>query len=571
MRNPRFSLPLLALLGAGCSQPSPGGSHNHTSSPSVRAPLARPPDASAAPVAVRTSGGPRPAQTAEPDNAPPLAEASAPPSGPSRLELPTREAWPAASDWSDALEREYSTFVAGLGAAVAAHRCRRLDQCLRTPGANSLYDPTTDGRFTLSVDCADLPYLLRAYFSFKRGLPFGYVGAMAGRGGDPRYMTQVHPVLFRTWQQHATPYLLLHDMGDYVHSGMYRMTPELEDTDFYPVRMDRRYVVPGTTFYDPNGHVLVVTEVRADGSVYLMDGHPDGSLTYRRFGEALAVGTAPFGGGFKNFRPQRWEHGAIVRAHNRELPGYDGRSQWDPAVWAAATQTAPASGGAGTDARPAAYYDWVRVSLTVAGTRRDRVEEVREQVRGLCRDVQDRVDAVALSMNAGLQRQPHPASLPWNIYGTTGEWETFSTPSRDARLKASARELRASLSEAAQDPSLRVALRNAWEEESRAPGCHFTYTGTDGTPTNFDLGTVLDRLFSLSFDPYHCVELRWGAPEGSAERARCNPTPEALRWYSAEQRLRNQVDRFYGVATPLSSGLAEPPAVDPRPAVPAAP
>ena len=29
-------------------------------------------------------------------------------------------------------------------------------------------------------DCADLPYFLRAYFSFKMGLPFGYAKCTRG-------------------------------------------------------------------------------------------------------------------------------------------------------------------------------------------------------------------------------------------------------------------------------------------------------------------------------------------------------------------------------------------------------
>ena len=35
-------------------------------------------------------------------------------------------------------------------------------------------------------------------------------------------------------------------------------------------------------------------------------------------------------------------------------------------------------------------------------------------------------------------------------------------------------------------------------------------------------------------------------------------------WYRAEQRLRNRVDRVYGVATPVTAGPEAPPDVDPR-------
>ena len=75
---------------------------------------------------------------------------------------------------------------------------------------------------------------------------------------------------------------------------------------------------------------------------------------------------------------------------------------------------------------------------------------------------------------------------------------------------------------------------------------------------------LLDRLFSLSFDPYHCVELRWGAPPGSAELSTCTDDPARRGGYRAEQRLRNQIDRNYGVATPLTAGPEASPDVDPR-------
>jgi hypothetical protein len=47
----------------------------------------------------------------------------------------------------------------------------------------------------------------------------------------------------------------------------------------------------------------------------------------------------------------------------------------------------------------------------------------------------------------------------------------------------------------------------------------------------------------MSFDPYQCVERRWGA-EG-AELASCRDGALKRRWYAAEQGLRNQIDRTY--------------------------
>ncbi len=59
-----------------------------------------------------------------------------------------------------------------------------------------------------------------------------------------------------------------------------------------------------------------------------------------------------------------------------------------------------------------------------------------------CADLDYRADAVTLALEAGLQNRPQPDRLPENIYGTEGDWETYSTPSRDARLKTAFKELR---------------------------------------------------------------------------------------------------------------------------------
>ena len=72
----------------------------------------------------------------------------------------------------------------------------------------------------------------------------------------------------------------------------------------------------------------------------------------------------------------------------------------------------------------------------------DPLKEVRDMVDSNCNDLHYRQDAVNLSLAAGLQNQPEPARLPPNIYGTEGDWETYSTPSRDARLKTAFKELR---------------------------------------------------------------------------------------------------------------------------------
>ncbi|MEZ5909105.1 MAG: hypothetical protein R3D31_09940 [Hyphomicrobiaceae bacterium] len=63
-------------------------------------------------------------------------------------------------------------------------------------------------------------------------------------------------------------------------------------------------------------------------------------------------------------------------------------------------------------------------------------------MRTLCSDLKYRVDAVDLAIQAKIHLRPQPERLPNNIYGTEGDWEIYSTPSRDARLKTAFKELR---------------------------------------------------------------------------------------------------------------------------------
>lgn len=464
------------------------------------------------------------------------------------LEVAMPRAWPAANRWGPRLEAEYAEFVATLGAAVEARRCRRLDACLRDPAANTTYEPAVDAGLQLSLDCADLPYVLRAYFSFKRRLPFVYVASTVGRGRDPRYAVDIVPTAHRSWLDSASPQKLLRDVVGQVHSGMYRIAAGIETSDFYPLRIARGSVTPGTLYYDPNGHVLVVAEVRDDGAVYFIDGHPDGSLTWKRFGEAFAIGTARLGGGFKAFRPLRLADGRVVRAKNSELANFDAGGQYDPLVRV-------------TDGVAVSYHAWVRSALAADAVAIDPLREVRDQTEALCRDVADRIEAVELAVSAGLSGRPHPGWLPSNIYGTDGDWELYSTPSRDARLKAAARELRELLSRPDLDAQ-RPALHLVWRATLAAPHCQFTYRNSAGTEVPLGLETVLARLFRLSFDPYHCPELRWGAPLDSPEFATCRDDAAKLGWYAAEARLRNRIEREYGVPTPLDSGPETAPDLD---------
>ena len=82
----------------------------------------------------------------------------------------------------------------------------------------------------LKVDCADLPYILRAYFAFKRRLPFGFVAADArgARAATCATRPTSRPTVFRTWRDFRTARQLLAGISVQVHSGMYRTAPDVQ-------------------------------------------------------------------------------------------------------------------------------------------------------------------------------------------------------------------------------------------------------------------------------------------------------------------------------------------------------
>ena len=78
-------------------------------------------------------------------------------------------------EWTADDERGYSAFVQRIGESS----CETPDDCI-----NSDANPYrgTDGRgISFNADCADLVYMLRAYYAWKNGLPFGFVNMVEAR------------------------------------------------------------------------------------------------------------------------------------------------------------------------------------------------------------------------------------------------------------------------------------------------------------------------------------------------------------------------------------------------------
>tara|TARA_R110000868_G_scaffold115630_3_gene308707 strand:- start:6914 stop:8713 length:1800 start_codon:yes stop_codon:yes gene_type:complete len=479
--------------------------------------------------------------------------------------------------WSASDERAFGDFVHALGSS----NCRDMDECLKSPA--NIYRSSDPKGMSFYADCADLPYLLRAYFAWKNGLPFSYASGVAavGNSKDLRYSrygnyvyarTDVRPPADGMWPNAR---LVFYNLNNYISSAMYRFAPDQtrgELADFYPVKLAPGSIRPGTVIYDPNGHVAVVYDVDKEGRIRFIDSHPDNTVTRGNYGRRFVRASAPMGAGFKNWRPLAlvgatqaadgsYVGGVIKLAANADLPDWSDEQFFGTAGGRSWTAAQFVYQGTAID-----YYDYVRRAVAGHDIVYDPVSETRSMVRGLCDDLRYRSEAVDVAVKAGLHQQAQPARLPENIYGTSGDWETYSTPSRDARLKVSFKELRDQMVRfvglaaagdahvAYEGNDLAGDLATAYREEAAL--CEVTYAASDASVRHLTFEDARARLFDMSFDPYHCPERRWGA-SSPEELATCPDNGVKQRWYNAERRLRNQTDRAYDAVMGFSIGELE--------------
>jgi hypothetical protein len=497
---------------------------------------------------------------------------------------PRTALWFTRAQWTPSYENLYSAWIEHLFDAPldAAPSWNALHEVLRDADRNFLFDhlgaAEDEQNVVIRPDCADLPYFLRAYFAFKLGLPFGWSHCSRGEMGvppvcsdfatssdpfpkpdpkDPHADAKTPPVLpawadpdrphSGTWEVNAKRVgeFFHTTLADAVQSGAGRTPADDETGDYYPVPLSTESLRPGTIFADPYGHVLVVAhrvpQTATSGGILLaVDGQPDGTVARKRFWRGnflFAIDPALGSAGFKRFRPilrdritGKWRH-----LGNSELPDFS---------------TEQSSGGV------EGFYD--RMDDVLSPAPLDPTQALLEILDALEEQVKTRVRSVDngrkfLASGKAAADMPEGAK----IFETTGDWEDFSTPSRDLRILIAidvARSLPARVARrperyampAGQTPdAVKAALeaRLASELSTRK----FTYTRTDGSDWSLTLEDVATRAESLemAYNPNDCVEQRWGAPAGSDELSTCHahaPAPQVAKmlgyraWFHERRR-----------------------------------
>lgn len=490
--------------------------------------------------------------------------------------------------WSQQDELEFQQLVISMGNSD----CATVTECMSDPQANP-YRRSDPPGLTFTGDCADFPYYLRAYFAWKKGLPFAFADTMApvAVGDDPRFSTKGNVVVSRT--QVTTPYLgaekdfrwVRTRIRDYVYSATFRTHPELNegrDTDTYPIKISRGAIRPGTMIYDINAHVVIVYEVKPDGRILWVDASPDNSVARGTYGRGIPRTAADLGSGFRNWRPiqlvgaRRQVDGSLVGgwielARNETLSDFSieqyvgthpqveeepekKRKRWrrkkeeeapKPEAWQTARFV--------HDGLDHNFYEYVRHTMALDGQAvPDPLVTLRAGLRNICTQLQSRMNLVEAARRARIHRLEHPPKLPKRIFDGDDEiWATHATAKLDAEIKRNYVTLH-------QDMAAMVDQYYGWDETLAYSGislkrdlaqimldenaaCALHYRTSSGRKRVVTLSQMGRRLFDMSFDPYHCPEMRWGEATFDEGHA-CIKDQTKADWYRAQRFMRRMID-----------------------------
>ena len=356
--------------------------------------------------------------------------------------MPDKGVWTSRRAWDRRTEDFYAAWIERLFDAPVEQSLdfRPLHQALRDRARNFLYgylglredDPANKAAIPATPDCADLPYFPRAYFAWKLELPVGFRDCDRGTDARPPKCSGLMTNEDGTPGRDVLPSVkaFLRQMSNHVQSGSARTALDDEETDYYPVRLDRRSLRPGVVYADPYGHVMMIVkwveQTKEHGGLLLaVDGQPDTSVGRKRFWEGTFLftnDTKSAGPGFKAFRPlARAASGALAPVANAAIGGADDLAH------------APFSNEQAKLA-PDEFYARMGKLINPAGL--EPTAAYSETLDALVEQLQVRVGSVDNGEKFMRDNANPVVPMPEGakIFETTGPWEDYATPSRDMRL-----------------------------------------------------------------------------------------------------------------------------------------
>jgi len=456
---------------------------------------------------------------------------------------PAKGVWESRHAWDRRMEDLYSAWIERLFDAPVDQSLdfRPLHQALRDPARNFLYgflglredDPKNKAAIPATPDCADLPYFLRAYFAWKLGLPVGFRDCDRGTDARPPKCTALMTNEDAPAGKPGKDVLpavksFLRLMSNHVQSGSARTALDDEETDYYPVRLDRKALRPGTVYADPYGHVMMIVhwapQTKEHGGLLLaVDGQPDTSVGRKRFWEGTFLftnETKSAGPGFKAFRPlARGASGALEPVKNAAIGGAD-----DPAHAPYSAEQSKLS--------PDEFY--ARMGKLINPSGLEPAAAYAETLDALVEQLKVRVGSVDNGEKFMRENASPVVPMPEGakIFETTGPWEDYATPSRDMRLIIAMNVLLGLPDRVVRHPELfnlggrkpaDVAAELKKTHAARVGERGIEYKRSDGSTFKLSVADLLARKTALeiAYNPNDCVETRWGATSGSPEAAAC--------------------------------------------------
>lgn len=446
--------------------------------------------------------------------------------------------WKTTRSWDSSTETLYSAWVNALFQGSNEQTSwPALHEVTQNADHNFLYnylslnedDPTGKIKVLMEPDCADNPFYLRAYFSWKLGLPFGY--HLSDRGWvnhAPRtgeWITNESPT------SKTNPVLafnsFIRNVMNGVHSGTARTALDNENSDYYPVSLNREGLRPGTVFADPYGHTLIIVSWVPQtkdhpGLLLATDAQPDKTIAIKRFWKGnFLFNTIDVVGepGFKAFRPIVMNNGKLSLMKNEALDTLVG--------------FAPFSMQQQKMESEEFYHTMDRI---INPKPLNPEEAMNDLINALHEQLLVRVKSVATG-EAYIQSHqgtiiPMPSSAK-GIFQTGGQWEDFSTPNRDLRLliamdavlnfpeRVAKYPEDYNLSKLSTTEDIKEKLQSLLDK--KVSELNISYTRTNGSEQKLSIKEILQRkeAFEMAYNPNDGIEIRWGAPENSEERSTC--------------------------------------------------
>ena len=447
--------------------------------------------------------------------------------------------WKTLRGWDSGMETIYSAWINAL-----FHGCDEqaswpaLNEVMQNQNQNFLYnylslgedDPDGKNRLIMQPDCADNPFFLRAYFAWKLGLPFGYHVCDRGYlGRNPKAGQWITNETSSSKTQPVPAFnAFLRRVMDGVQSGTARTALDDENSDYYPVSLERGALRPGTVYADPYGHTLIIVGWIPQtndhpGLLLSVDAQPDGTVGIKRFwkGNFLFNTSGVIGEpGFKAFRPIGVHKGVPLLMQNKAL--------------IASAGFVPFSLQQRKMKSDVFYHTMERL---INPKPLDPETALLGMIEALHEQLMVRVTSVA---NGEAYLKLHPGTvipMPSNAAGiflAGGQWENFSTPNRDLRLLIAMDAVLDfpdlvvrspedfNISGLVSPEQVKKKLQSILNQ--KVSELSISYTRTNGSSQKLIIGEILKRrdAFEMAYNPNDGIEIRWGAPENSDERATCH-------------------------------------------------